>query len=143
MPGSFLRIPPAHGLSEVVVRGTVVKVVPGKPAPKLLSWLLDDKLPMIQVKIDDRPFQMLDLFLNRHAQNVSVAQTFNIIWAKPELPSMNDRIFITFSYARELESFFQGSPPVNLKNVEPIENEFELREKELADHESPLPRVAG
>jgi len=134
------RAPMAHGRREVIVRGTVVAIIPAKPATGFFKWFKQDIPAEVRVKIDDEPHYRLQNLLSRTTEGRGIAQTFGIGWNIPKpMPSMNNRVWVTFGYAGSLETYFEGAPIYSYKGLEVIENEWDTRDGELVTNEPVLP----
>ena len=127
------RIPRQHGRGSFVVRGVVESVSPATRT----WWGLFKTYPTVGVRIDDVPYQKIQILLG---DRPTPTQVFRIGWnVSVPLPSEKTRVWVTFAYAHEQEVFFEGSPRLSFRSIVPIENEMDTQEHELLDLEPALP----
>ncbi|MBX4192331.1 hypothetical protein KW798_02480 [Candidatus Parcubacteria bacterium] len=135
-----MRMARAHGHKQVVVRGTVVKATPTQSPTGIFRWFKRGTLANIRIEIDSTIHERLQSLLRGSRESRGVEQVIDIGWGLEDpIPNEKDRVWITFSYASELEMFFEGAPSVSLKNVEVIKNERETKPDELVNDEPCLP----
>lgn len=120
-------LPAQHGSCEAVVRGTIVEIVPAKPATGWFKWLRRSEPVGIRVRIDDEPYSALERLVPGR-----VTQIFSVGWNILEpMPVREDRVWVTFGYASEVETFVRGAPPFSLKGVKMIQDERETQPNEI------------
>jgi hypothetical protein len=135
--GPSFRISKQHGNLSVTVRGTVTSVT----SSRRRFWLFNT-YPKVAICIDEDAYCMLlEKFGRRDMPRPDM--NLSIIWgADSNPPAVNERVWVQFAYAGELEQFFQGAPPLSLLGVERLTNEAETREDELvATDQLPLPHL--